>query len=313
MNDRPKARDLAAGKWGTVLPLLGIDAHFLNGRHHRCPSTGEGTDRFRFADRNGTGSFHCHCSDGSKGGIALVMCCKGIDYAEACREVERVAGGASYDRPRPDPQRAATNRMQRIKSHLAAIGAGDDVTMYLASRGLDVPPMGLGKATRLDYYETGSRDPLGRYTAMVGKVMTPAGSTSALHITYLEKGKKAPVSSPRKIYGSLPSGCAVRLFAPAEEMGVGEGIETSLSCRVLFDVPTWAAINEGNLRHFEPPAETKLLHIFADKDDNYAGQAAAYDLAHRLKRRGVDCEVHLPTLPGKCDWNDVLQNKRATQ
>jgi len=200
--------------------------------------------------------------------------------------------------------------MRRIKPLLACIDPGDDVTAYLSSRGLKVPPMGLGKAQRFDYFEAGHRDPIGRFTVMVGKVVAPSGKASAFHLTYLDGGKKADVSSPRKVYGSLPDGCAVPLFEPAEEMGVGEGIESSLSGEELFKVPTWAALNEGNLRQFVPPVCTKLLHIFADKDENYAGQSAAYDLAHRLTRQGIECEVHIPTLPGKCDWNDVLINQR---
>jgi putative DNA primase/helicase len=44
--------------------------------------------------------------------------------------------------------------------------------------------------------------------------------------------------------------------------------------------------------------------IFGDHDESFAGQSAAYGLAHRLKSEGFDVEVRLPTFLG--DWNDEL-------
>jgi len=311
MSDRVKARDLAKGKWRSVLPLVGIAAHYLDGKHHGCPANGEGEDRFRFADRDGSGNFFCNCSRGEKGGIALVMCCKGIDYPEACRQVERVVGGAVET-----PPSLPVDGQQRMKSILAKtkpIEPGDEVCQYLAARGLTVPPSGIRKA-RLDYYERGEHGPAGTYTAMVASIRAADGKGQTLHITYLEGDKKAPVKNPRKIMSSLSDapGCAVRLFPVAEHIGVAEGIETALSAAVLFDLPTWALVNEGNMRKFKPPPGVKCVSIFADKDTNFAGYAAAYGLAHDLMRLHTPCEVFVPTLPGKCDFNDVLLSKRGS-
>ena len=41
-----------------MLPTMGVDARFLTGRHGPCPVCG-GTDRFRWDDKDGTGSFFC--------------------------------------------------------------------------------------------------------------------------------------------------------------------------------------------------------------------------------------------------------------
>ncbi len=312
MSGLPKARDIARGKWGSILPQLGISAHYLDGKGHRCPRDDSGDDRFRFADRDGTGSFHCKCSQGNKGGLALLMCCKDLTYVDACKEVERVAGSALPDPPKPDAQKGAAARMDRIKRQLRRLESRDDVAAYLGARGLVPPPKGIGKA-RLAYFERGSRDPVGTFTAMVAKVLSADGRVSAFHLTYIDDAKKAPITSPRKVQGTLPHGCAIRMFDAAEEMGIAEGIETALASAELFKVPVWAAINEGNLRTFVPPEGTKVLHIFGDKDPGYAGQAAAYELAQTLTKRGIECEVHIPALPGKCDWNDVLVNKGAVQ
>ena len=56
----------------------------------------------------------------------------------------------------------------------------------------------------------------------------------------------------------------------------------------------------------DPPEGVSEVHIFADCDEGYAGQAAAYTLAHRLAGK-VEVVVRLPAAPG--DWNDVLLGK----
>jgi putative DNA primase/helicase len=56
---KPKAKDMASGKWPAVLERLGVTAGVLDGKHHPCPGSGAGKDRFRFVDRAGSGSFFC--------------------------------------------------------------------------------------------------------------------------------------------------------------------------------------------------------------------------------------------------------------
>ena len=89
------------------------------------------------------------------------------------------------------------------------------------------------------------------------------------------------------------------------------GSKPSLRCNELFNVPVWAALTANGIKSFVPPRGLLRLHVVADNDANYVGQAAAYDLAHRLNRDGLTVEVHLPPPihADKTDWLDVLNQR----
>lgn len=301
-----KARELAQGKWPGVLAQLGVPADCLTGKHGPCPKSGEGTDRFRFADRDGSGNYFCDCSDGTRGGLGLLMCVNGWDYPRACKEVERIVGGVKPStvaaQPSADPRRA----LRAVQAKLQPIG--DAVRDYLAARGLAPPERGVGQA-RLRYFE--DRQPVGEFDAMVARVVGPAGEPLTFHVTYLDQGAKAKVPAPRKLMAPaapVKGGC-VRLFPPAEHLGVAEGIETALAVYALFGIPCWAAINAELLAAWEAPEGVRKVTVFGDSDPNYHGHKAAYALAHRLVKKGIECGVGIPSLQG-WDWNDVLVSEQ---
>ena len=56
------------------------------------------------------------------------------------------------------------------------------------------------------------------------------------------------------------------------------------------------------------PPDVRELIIFADNDASYAGQAAAFELAHRVKKAGLSVSVRFPPITDT-DWNDVHQQQ----
>jgi putative DNA primase/helicase len=96
-------------------------------------------------------------------------------------------------------------------------------------------------------------------------------------------------------------------------MGIAEGIENALSASMLNnDMVVWSAVNGGLLSKWAPPPEVQTVHIFADNDASYTGQAKAYTLANRLTVQfKIKTMVHLPNDTG--DWNDCLQRANAAR
>jgi putative DNA primase/helicase len=292
-----KTVDAARGKWRNILQQFGIPAESLDGKHHPCPCDGLGKDRFRFSDQNGSGSYFCACSAGDKDGFGLVQCKTKFGFAEIAKEIDKLLGNEHDAKPRE-----AT-----YADKLRAVAKPAERSRYLESRGLEMAP-GLLFAESVEY-----RDDDGNITHRLPAMLAPitrSGEFRTFHVTYLTKGAKANVPIVRKVLPGAPiSGGGVELYPAAEEMGVAEGIETAIAAKMLFDCPTHAALNSSMLAKWEPPSLVKVLWIFADRDRNFAGEAGAYQLAHRLTLKGVTVHVVPPQDFG--DWNDVLLARRS--
>src|SRR3954449_13062481 len=80
----------ARGRWREILPQLGVDTRFLVNKHGPCPLCG-GRDRYRFDDRDGTGSYYCNqCGAGV--GVILIRKLHGWDHKTACDEIDKIIG-----------------------------------------------------------------------------------------------------------------------------------------------------------------------------------------------------------------------------
>jgi putative DNA primase/helicase len=301
---KPRTADEAVGRWPGILQALGVDSCFLNNKHGPCPVC-TGTDRYRFDDKAGRGTWICsHCGSGD--GFALLRNMFGWSFADAARQVDRIvgtvqAGAAVQERSEEDKIRA----LRTVWKASRPVIKGDPVWRYLNRRlGFEAVPEALRFHPSLRYVDS-EGESLGDFPAMLAKMTYPDGSGASIHRTYLtEAGEKAPVPQPKKIMPGKPlNRAAVRLSGINEYIGIAEGIETALAARIRFGVPVWAAATAGLLQDWEPPAGVKRVLIAGDNDVSYTGQAAAFALARRLVRHGYAVDIQIPQTQGK-DWAD---------
>jgi putative DNA primase/helicase len=295
----------AQGRWKGILVELGMDAKILDGEHHPCPFCG-GKDRFRFTDRDGKGTWWCQCRGNGESGMALAMRFLCLPFPETAKRVDAVLGVVQVNDPRPTAQTEEKKKRDSMRDMFRAsspVQPGDPVHRYLTRRCGD-PAGALGDIRfhpALFHKEAGARFPA--MLAFMG--WDPIlQKFCGIHRTYLtEDGQKAPVPPGlvRKNYG--PAG-PVRLGPAAERMGIGEGIETALCGAKLFDRPVWSGICAHGMETWSPPPEAREILILGDNDANFVGQAAANDLAKRLRSLGMVVEVQIPPNVGT-DWCDV--------
>jgi putative DNA primase/helicase len=247
----------------------------------------------------------------------------GVFCCHHCGWSGRVEGkqtpGHPIERPTPQPNEKYRAALQRTWDEASPLTAGDPVTRYLASRGLCLPPNAWPPALRthaaLRYYDDEGAY-RGTYPAMVARITDAAGKPASLHRTFLTTdGRKAPVPKVRKVMSAVLSGSTsgggIRLYPPGEVLVICEGVETSLSVRLMTGLPVWAAGSAGAIGHLIVPPAVQLVVIAADHDrDPKVLALGAQKLAQRLAQEGRRAKILMPEQVGT-DWNDVWQNATA--
>lgn len=278
----------AHGKWPNILPMFGVSSNYLTGRNTPCPLCG-GKDRFRFLDTQGRGTWICNqCGAGN--GMTMIMSMTGKQFREAADEVRSICGTVPETKPRPrmHPDKARSLCIELWRES-KPIRDGDDAMEYLLSRGLEPP---YGQQLRFHPKVPVKNHPTKtRLPAMLARVSDNAGHGVNIHRTYLTDGQKADYcysdtgeQAPAKkmMPGAIPQDAAIRLFPHEGILGVAEGIETALAVHRDTGIPCWSLINSTHMAKWVWPKGIKELHIFADADKKFGGQAAAFALAHRV-------------------------------
>jgi hypothetical protein len=140
--------------------------------------------------------------------------------------------------------------------------------------------------------------------AMIAAVTDLKGSITGVQRTWLDASgaEKARIAEPRRAMGDL-LGHAVRFGQAHDVLGVGEGIETTLSIReALPGLPLAAALSAAHLAAILFPPALRRLYILRDNDP--AGHAAERKLTDRAQSAGIGVIKLVPQLG---DFNDDLR------
>lgn len=314
-----RATDSARGRWRDIFINAGIQAQLVDGKARPCPLCG-GRDRFVFDDKHGRGNYFCRqCGPGD--GFALLGQYLGYNFRDALVAVENFCGLTSWNdeikvtqnkREHRDaevvmtPEKLRRIEMMELWAQAQPIQAGDPVFKYLSNRGLNPEKAAyeVRYHSNLSYSDDEGRERT--FPAMLARVVDREGCVVNLHRTYLTaEGSKAPVDKVKKLMPGEVRGACVRFGAyPTQRLNLAEGIETALAVAGITGNPTWATLGCTNLKNLEYiPEGVTRVDIFADHDINFAGQSAAYTLAHRLAVKGYEVEVHIPKGVAT-DWLD---------
>jgi putative DNA primase/helicase len=296
------------GRWPSVLKELGIDEKFLRNQHGSCPLCG-GTDRYRFDDIEGRGTYFCQgCGAGN--GWTLVQKYFGVNFAKAAEMIAPLVGllSSSLETVEPVAKRDPVPALKFVASKSEPIRYMGSVSRYLQSRGFDDVPEGLRQAN-LNFYKEGRVQ--GQYEVLLALVQDFEGNGVSYHLTYTEDGEKANITPSRKVMspkGTI-TGASIRLHVDFEDkICVAEGIESAYAAHKDSGFPAFATISAHGMESFVAPKGVKTVWIYGDNDESYTGQAAAYALAKRLRNSGIEAWVFIPDRVGD-DFNDVLMKK----
>jgi putative DNA primase/helicase len=240
----------------------------------------------------------------------LLTCHAGCDRRDVLASLRRRGLLETFRRqkapPAPRPAlRASPPPADKIEAILRSTRpiAGTLAESYLRGRGLE-PELASPDALRF-------LPAKGNYLpAMVAVVTDIRDASRILGLQFTPLKPHGGRGGRTFLRGSKVSGGVVRLVDDAEvtlHLGVAEGVETALSAMTAMKrdgrmvLPTWSALNAGNLQRLPVLGGVERLYVFADNDNSGVGQRAAETLARRWAEAGREARVALPPVN---DWND---------
>ncbi|MBC1189050.1 DNA primase [Kluyvera sp. SCKS090646] len=287
----------ACGHWPRILPALGVKV--IKNRHQACPVCG-GSDRFRFDDKEGRGTWFCNqCGAGD--GLKLVEKVFGVSASEAAGKVNAVTGNLSTVSPEviaateagteADRKAAAALAVKLMEKSRPATG-----NAYLTHKGFPA----LECLTLTATHKTGG------VTYRAGDVVVPlyddTGALVNLQLINVDGLK-------RTLKGGQVKG-ACHIIEGKKQAGkrlwIAEGYATALTVHHLTGETVMVALSSVNLLSLASFARQKhpacQIVLAADRDLNGDGQTKAAAAAEACE--GI---VALPSVFG--DWNDAFMQR----
>lgn len=284
----------ACGHWPRILPALGVKV--MKNRHQSCPVCG-GSDRFRFDDKEGRGTWFCNqCGAGD--GLKLVEKMFGVSASEAAGKVNAVTGNLSPVAP------------EMIAAAEAGTEADRKAAAALAAKLMEKtqPASGNAYMTRkgfpaLECLTLTAMHKTGGVTFRAGDVVVPlyddSGALVNLQLINADGLK-------RTLKGGQVKG-ACHIIEGQKQAGkrlwIAEGYATALTVHHLTGETVIVALSSVNLLSLASLARQKSpacqIVLAADRDLNGDGQSKAAAAADACE--GV---VALPPVFG--DWNDAF-------
>lgn len=294
--------ETAVGRWGEIFAAFGLPP--INPKKHyhgECPICSK-RGKLRIDDRDGMGTWICVCGAGD--GFKLLQEVTGKDFPTLAKEIDEIIGNnwESDHKPREKDtsRRDKAIRLFNSGSRLR----GTEGEQYLNSRGIfEMPKGGIVWG-----YAQGKQ-------CMLALATTEFSEPRQMHCTFIQGGQKIE-GTARKMFSLAPKDnmdqdvtepLAIKLFQSDDILGIAEGIETALSAKQLYGIPTWSVMNATFMKRFRAPTGVKTLYLYADNDANLTGLAAAMECARANLLCSNDVVKVVVTWPdGVNDFNDVL-------
>jgi putative DNA primase/helicase len=284
----------ARGHWPRILPALGVKV--VRNRHMPCPVC-QGTDRFRFDDKDGRGTWICNqCGAGD--GMDLVRKVLSITLSEAAVRVNDLTGNlppasaetmTTAETVTDEAARAAAVTLAQQLVSTAKETAGN---AYLSRKGWPgQSSLTLTKAHKVALTSYRAGDLVVPLHDMSGQLVNVQLINAAGEKRMLKGGQ---VKAARHV---LSTG------KPAQRIWLTEGYATGLTVHNLTGDEVWVALSSANLLSLAGLVREKHatlpLMIAADRDLNSDGQSKAVKAA-----AASNAAVALPPVFG--DWNDAF-------
>ncbi|QPC86396.1 DNA primase [Mesorhizobium sp. NBSH29] len=212
--------------------------------------------------------------------------------------------------PRPASVPTGSPKAARRLFAMAQPIVGTLAETYFHNRGITaLPETGSLRFHPRCYYRPDRDAETEVWPALVAAVTDLDGTITGAHRTWLDPEGfteatlgKAPIDTPRRAMGNL-LGHAVRFGTAHDVMAAGEGIETTLSLRIVLPhMPMVAALSAAHLAAILFPATLRRLYIARDNDP--AGDGAMETLIDRAQEADIEAITLSPQLG---DFNEDLR------